>query len=101
MADPAEGVPRPEGSCVPEEDGHGTTRIRSRKRGGDMAISILGRRTGTTTATDPSDLPDLSGSGPLPVCLLAFEGVMGAAYDLTKEWDGAWMVLEGEEPDRK
>ena len=58
-----------------------------------MAISILGRRTGTTTATDPSDLPDLSGIRPLPVWFFAFEGVMGAAYDLTKAWDGAWMVL--------
>ncbi|OPF84794.1 hypothetical protein VT50_0201035 [Streptomyces antioxidans] len=24
-----------------------------------------------------------------------FEGVMGAAYDLAKAWDGAWMVLIG------
>src|SRR3954452_24732099 len=85
MADSAQGVPRPEGSWVPGENGHHTHP--KPKRGGDMAISILGRRTGTITAAD------LSGIKPLPVWFFAFEGVMGAAYDLTKAWDGAWMVL--------
>ncbi|MCP2340450.1 hypothetical protein [Actinomadura rupiterrae] len=30
---------------------------------------------------------------PLPIWFFAFEGTMGAAYDLLKAWDGAWMVL--------
>ncbi|WP_344961889.1 hypothetical protein [Streptomyces thioluteus] len=32
---------------------------------------------------------------PLPVWFFAFEGAMGAAFDLYKAWDGAWMVLAG------
>ncbi|WP_211245689.1 hypothetical protein [Actinomadura oligospora] len=30
---------------------------------------------------------------PLPIWFFAFEGSMGAVYDLLKAWDGAWMVL--------
>ncbi|MEV5570579.1 hypothetical protein AB0L06_11035 [Spirillospora sp. NPDC052269] len=30
---------------------------------------------------------------PLPIWFFVFEGTMGAAYDLLKAWDGAWMVL--------
>ncbi|MEV6128204.1 hypothetical protein AB0M05_15445 [Streptomyces violaceusniger] len=36
---------------------------------------------------------DLSDIKPLPLWFFGFEGVMGAAYDLTKAWDDAWMVL--------
>ncbi|MEU9125240.1 hypothetical protein AB0C96_36310 [Streptomyces sp. NPDC048506] len=30
---------------------------------------------------------------PLPVWFFAFEGIAGAAFDLCKAWDKAWMVL--------
>lgn len=36
---------------------------------------------------------DLSQVKPLPAWFFAFEGVMGAAYDLCHVWAGAWMVL--------
>ncbi|MEU8876653.1 hypothetical protein AB0D24_37025 [Streptomyces javensis] len=55
-----------------------------------MGISIRNRKAGTKT-TDV----DLSGIKPLPVWFFGFEGVIGAAYDLTKAWDDAWMVLIG------
>ncbi|MER8154919.1 hypothetical protein [Streptomyces sp. NPDC094472] len=62
--------------------GHGTTTPKGR----DMGISIRKRRTATTDI-------DLSDIKPLPLWFFGFEGVMGAAYDLTKAWDDAWMVL--------
>ncbi|RFU42633.1 hypothetical protein DZF91_05795 [Actinomadura logoneensis] len=40
-----------------------------------------------------SETPELSDIKPLPIWFFAFEGAMGAAYDLLKAWDGAWMVL--------
>ncbi len=30
---------------------------------------------------------------PLPVWFFAFEGVLGAAYDLCHAWSGAWAVV--------
>jgi hypothetical protein len=36
---------------------------------------------------------DLSQVKPLPAWFFAFEGVIGAAYDLCHVWAGAWMVL--------
>ncbi|MBW8483095.1 hypothetical protein [Actinomadura parmotrematis] len=32
---------------------------------------------------------------PLPFWFFAFEGLMGAAFDIVKLWDGAWMLLAG------
>ncbi|MFE9060706.1 hypothetical protein [Streptomyces violaceusniger] len=51
-----------------------------------MGIGIRNRKTATTDI-------DLSDIKPLPLWFFGFEGVMGAAYDLTKAWDDAWMVL--------
>ncbi|MGW7614683.1 hypothetical protein ACWGLG_02295 [Streptomyces antimycoticus] len=51
-----------------------------------MGISIRKRKAATTDI-------DLSDIKPLPLWFFGFEGVMGAAYDLTKAWDDAWMVL--------
>ncbi len=53
-----------------------------------MAISMRTRKGKTTDI-------DLSGIKPLPLWFFCFEGVIGAAYDLTKAWDDAWMVLIG------
>ncbi|WP_242582159.1 hypothetical protein [Streptomyces sp. MST-110588] len=38
---------------------------------------------------------ELANVKPLPVWFFAFEGVMGAAYDLCHAWSGAWMVILG------
>ena len=32
---------------------------------------------------------------PLPFWFFAFEGLMGAGFDIVKLWDGAWMLLVG------
>ncbi|MBI0295972.1 hypothetical protein JBE04_16225 [Streptomyces sp. PRKS01-29] len=55
-----------------------------------MAISIRDRKAETRTTE-----VDLSGIKPLPLWFFGFEGVMGAAYDLAKAWDDAWMALVG------
>ncbi|GAA0467458.1 hypothetical protein ACFQ2B_38660 [Streptomyces stramineus] len=50
-------------------------------------IDITKRQAeGTPTA-------DLSDVKPLPAWFFAFEGTLGAAFDLCKAWEGAWMVL--------
>ncbi|WP_078559534.1 hypothetical protein [Streptomyces sp. PRh5] len=63
-----------------------------------MGISIRNRKAETKaeakTKTKTTEV-DLSGIKPLPLWFFGFEGVMGAAYDLTKAWDDAWMVLIG------
>ncbi|MEU1309087.1 hypothetical protein ABZ419_09355 [Streptomyces cinnamoneus] len=69
-----------------------------------MNGSITGQRTenetGTGTAADgpaagtgPQSAAGLADVKPLPVWFFAFEGSLGAAYDLCQAWDGAWMVL--------
>ncbi|WP_413101798.1 hypothetical protein [Streptomyces sp. Inha503] len=67
-----------------------------------MAISIRNRKAeteatakGETKAKGKAADIGLSGIKPLPLWFFGFEGVMGAAYDLTKAWDDAWMVLIG------
>ncbi|MEU8722107.1 hypothetical protein [Streptomyces antimycoticus] len=45
-----------------------------------MGIGIRERKTATTDI-------DLSDIKPLPLWFFGFEGVMAAAYDLTKAWD--------------
>ncbi|MGK3104774.1 hypothetical protein [Streptomyces sp. WAC05858] len=47
-----------------------------------MGIGIRERKTATTDI-------DLSDIKPLPLWFFGFEGVMAAAYDLTKAWDDA------------
>ncbi|WNE97252.1 hypothetical protein PS467_18915 [Streptomyces luomodiensis] len=63
-----------------------------------MGISIRARKAGERRPgerdTGTADV-DLSEVKPLPVWFFGFEGVMGAAYDLTKAWSDAWMVLVG------
>lgn len=36
---------------------------------------------------------ELASVKPLPVWFFAFEGALGAAYDLCHAWSGAWMVI--------
>ncbi|MFJ1993790.1 hypothetical protein [Streptomyces asiaticus] len=63
-----------------------------------MGISIRNRKAETEAATKTKTKTaevDLRGIKPLPLWFFGFEGVMGAAYDLTKAWDDAWMVLIG------
>ncbi|GAA2725907.1 MULTISPECIES: hypothetical protein [Streptomyces] len=45
------------------------------------------------TATTTETAPGLSSVKPLPAWFFAFEGSMGAAYDLCTAWENAWMVL--------
>ncbi|MGW7688147.1 hypothetical protein ACWGMA_04500 [Streptomyces asiaticus] len=71
--------------------------ISIRDRKAETEATAQGETEGETKGkakTGTADL-DLSGIKPLPLWFFGFEGVMGAAYDLTKAWDDAWMVLIG------
>ncbi|MEV5597283.1 hypothetical protein [Streptomyces sp. NPDC052496] len=49
--------------------------------------------TGTTEQGDSVRAGELAQVEPLPVWFFAFEGVLGAAYDLCHAWSGAWTVI--------
>jgi hypothetical protein len=44
-------------------------------------------------ASAPASVQGLENVKPLPIWFFAFEGFMGAAYDVCHIWHGAWMVL--------
>ncbi|KUJ65895.1 hypothetical protein ACZ90_42775 [Streptomyces albus subsp. albus] len=54
-----------------------------------MSGTTIEERTERTAEADPG----LAGVKPLPAWFFAFEAAAGAAYDLCKAWDRAWMVL--------
>ncbi|GHC57310.1 hypothetical protein [Streptomyces cinnamoneus] len=69
-----------------------------------MNGSITGQRTENETGaaadgreagngTGPQPAAGLADVKPLPVWFFAFEGSLGAAYDLCQAWDKAWMAL--------
>ncbi|MEV4431715.1 hypothetical protein [Streptomyces sp. NPDC049585] len=49
--------------------------------------------TAAPATASANTAPDLSAVKPLPAWFFVFEGSMGAAYDLCKAWENAWMIL--------
>ncbi|WP_413808849.1 hypothetical protein [Streptomyces sp. OE57] len=69
--------------------------ISIRNRKAETEAMAKGETKGKSKAKGETADIDPSGIKPLPLWFFGFEGVMGAAYDLTKAWDDAWMVLIG------
>ncbi|MEU9019103.1 hypothetical protein [Actinomadura sp. NPDC048394] len=46
-------------------------------------------------AAEPARQDGLDAIKPLPIWFFAFEGVLGAAYDICHAWHSAWMVVAG------
>ncbi len=61
-----------------------------------MNTTIAEQRTEAETKVEVEAEQAAGGLGdvkPLPVWFFAFEGAMGAAYDLIKAWENAWIVV--------
>lgn len=60
------------------------------------ASSTLSTGTGTaigTSSENTAAAPEKTVYQPVPVWFFAFEGLMGAGYDVAKSYPGAWMFL--------
>src|SRR5689334_7337593 len=58
-----------------------------------LTEAVTARSTRSTTVVDTAATPAKTVYQPVPVWFFAFEGLMGAGYDVAKSYPGAWMFL--------